>query len=307
MNEDGKQAVRRLSLIKKEVNPYIVAEYEKVGNSMGYKSSHLDDNVSRESTKANLGWLFYKDYYSGLKDNKDFFESKNGRLIGFRCEREISGETFQLITEYPGLAIGTGNNHKTKSSDDEFKLGFSFDYSTGLPIIPGSSVKGLLRSAFPNSVKKKKDQHEEFVNLHYREPRRIYIREKLNMQDLDVDELEQEIFEGFRNGKSIRIYERDIFKDAILVKSQENVLGIDYITPHNKGKFKNPLPIKFMKVMPKVTFAFFFDLRDYKDKSGSTIVSVEQKRNLFRQILLDFGIGAKTNVGYGQFSEVDRI
>jgi len=33
------------------------------------------------------------------------------------------------------------------------------------------------------------------------------------------------------------------------------------------------------------------------------VLTKEQKMQLFRRILLDFGIGAKTNVGYGQFEE----
>ena len=33
-------------------------------------------------------------------------------------------------------------------SDDDVKNGFSFDYTTGQPYIPGSSVKGMLRSYF---------------------------------------------------------------------------------------------------------------------------------------------------------------
>ncbi len=45
----------------------------------------------------------------------------------------------------------------------------------------------------------------------------------------------------------------------------------------------------------EVTYLFQFDL---KDSNG---VTAEQKSELFKQLILDMGLGAKTNVGYGQF------
>ena len=69
----------------------------------------------------------------------------------------------------------------------------------------------------------------------------------------------------------------------------------DYITPH-KSPFKDPLPIQFLKLAPESTLKFFFKLKD-------GVITAKQKLLLFKVILLDRGIGAKTNVGYGQFSE----
>ena len=56
--------------------------------------------------------------------------------------------SFELTTTYPGLVLGTGYSHET-GTEGEFKLGFYFDWTTGLPVIPGSSVKGILRAAGP--------------------------------------------------------------------------------------------------------------------------------------------------------------
>ena len=52
----------------------------------------------------------------------------------------------------------------------------------------------------------------------------------------------------------------------------------------------------FLKVSPDVEFQFNFNVKD-----GKTLTKIE-KLKLFAAILLDFGIGAKTNVGYGKFS-----
>ncbi|HQO51091.1 MAG TPA: type III-B CRISPR module RAMP protein Cmr6, partial [Bacteroidales bacterium] len=111
----------------------------------------------------------------------------------------------------------------------------------------------------------------------------------------------------------ICIYERDIFFDAYLVstqhpaiyrssyKNQKSFIGDDYITPHvNRKKpemspFTNPIPLMFLKILPEVTIQFQFDVKE-------GLLTKEQKEELFRRMLLDFGIGAKTNVGYGQFA-----
>ena len=72
------------------------------------------------------------------------------------------------------------------------------------------------------------------------------------------------------------------------------ILGDDYITPH-KDEFSSPIPIKFLKVMPNVVFKFSFDLKDSK----SLNITKKQKEELFKSIILDLGVGAKTNIGYG--------
>jgi CRISPR-associated protein Cmr6 len=74
-------------------------------------------------------------------------------------------------------------------------------------------------------------------------------------------------------------------------------LGLDYITPHKDGPLKNPTPLPFLKILPGVTVNFQFQLHD------GYYLKAKGKLELFRKILLDFGVGAKTNVGYGQFQE----
>ena len=50
--------------------------------------------------------------------------------------------TFKMKTTYPGVLIGTGNSHSA-GAKGEMELGFTFDYVTGVPYLPGSSLKGL--------------------------------------------------------------------------------------------------------------------------------------------------------------------
>lgn len=156
-----------------------------------------------------------------------------------------------------------------------------------------------------------------------------YFDEELSEKRIDfIDRLEREIFDGevpaINEDNSIKkekgkiiyqnlgIYQRDIFFDGFIVSTDhpeinrstcENpapFIADDYITPHQNRKrpelspFTNPIPLMFLKILPEVNIQFQFDLKD-------GLISKLEKEELFRQILLDFGIGAKTNVGYGQF------
>jgi len=57
---------------------------------------------------------------------------------------------------------------------------------------------------------------------------------------------------------------------------------------------------RFLKIAPGVTFTFQFKLHDFF-LNGDMVLSKANIKEIFKQILLDFGIGAKRNVGYGAF------
>lgn len=232
--------------------------------------------------EGNLGQLFYRDYYQ----NPDNINQINNHILESKIidTSYNSPHGFNLETIYPGLLIGSGYNHEFDGNEEAFKIGFFFDHTTGMPIIPASSVKGVLRSAF---------KHPEYI---------IDLLNENDIKDIDISQLEQEIFVGKRSEKEfIPIPKRDVFLNAVPIESNNEgtrLLGSDYITPH-KNALKNPTPIKFLKVLPQVMFKFQFILRD------GTICATA-KESLFLQIILDLGIGAKTNVGYGQFDETEE-
>ena len=118
------------------------------------------------------------------------------------------------------------------------------------------------------------------------------IRELLGKDDrFDVKKLMNNIFEG-----------EDVFLGAYpeIQKGERNLLSGEYITSHQR-KFKNPIPISFLKVKPDIAFKFCFLLKDYKYEND--FVSAQEKSDLFRELILLGGIGAKTNVGFGRFLE----
>lgn len=320
----------------------------------------------------NIGWKYTFEYYRGmdfkylstddhisdrdkdtsLANTERLFDTRNHELFALRLEQYTPFQAtelscgFALATTYPGLLAGSGYQHEVKV-EGELKLGFSFDHTTGLPIIPGSTIKGVLRSKWP--VKNAEDNMEERkpfrefilwmmeeVNKLIEKPAKTAAENELtrdvqkidlsrfNVETAAIDHLELEIFEGVdihstainatnalkspkfkKDWVFLKASAKDVFYDAAIAGGHGKFLGNDYITPHiNRDRpelspFTNPVPLQFLKVMPDVPFRFSFDLKD----SPSDMLTKGQKLLLFRQIILTLGLGAKTNVGYGQFAE----
>jgi len=200
--------------------------------------------------------------------------------------RDLGSHSFLLQVQYPGLLIGLGYAHQSTSLNGDIRgdlaLGFSFDYVTGVPYIPGSSVKGVLRNAF---TPENRGYVQAFVG-----------------DGVDVAQLELEIFGSTREDEDTA---GDIFFDVFPSPDTPRVntdglcylLDTDVITPHGEGLSSTPNPLSFVKVKPGVVFDFRFQLHD-------GMITAAKKRALFKQILKDFGIGAKTNVGFGVLDEV---
>lgn len=244
----------------------------------------------------NLNLLFHKCYYDAIdldqtkgRDNKTAFERslerKNSDIFAYRfidgyapspLQDRQGFKCFRLSTAYPGLLVGTGYAHGTgiEGADADINCGFSFDYVTGQPYIPGSSVKGLLRSGFQH--------HEVIKNL-------------LDVPNLDVAALERAIFDEALPPDAGKV----VFLDAVIASgnAEQRVVGSETITPHTAGITKDPSPIQMIKILPEVAIEFRFILGDVN--VGGATVSAEAVKKLFMELLKLFGIGAKTNVGYG--------
>lgn len=268
---------------------------------------------------SNMHYVFHVEYFRNLnlltksdrdaaiirrrnQDIRTFLFPKSGSVVPapFSELRDMPGfHSFSLYTTYPGLLIGTGNPHET-ALDGAVKCGFSLDYVTGLPYIPGSSLKGLLRSSFPGTLRREPVQDAETAKMEA-EAKEELIRDFLNQENLNVRALEDVIFgsdDPEEKKFQINLECGDVFLGAFPVSWPDSILEMEFITPH-KEKFSDPIPISIMKIRPNVRMEFAFLLHD----SPSTGVSAEEKAELFRQLLLESGAGAKTNVGFGRLAE----
>lgn len=293
-------AFENINKSKKE----IFDKNKKNSSNIVEKKPEKKEEPRKFNPKPNIGWLFYKEYFSNLneKDYKLMLLSKeekeqrkheikdlelkvNENVLNIIKQsfnqlniEELGNSSFSLKTTYPGLLIGSGNNHELPDTKGQAILGFHFDYTRGIPEIAGSSIKGVLRSAF---------EYEGYI-------KELLEKQKINIEN--IKDLEIEIF-GQENKSNEVKQGKDIFFDASITKGTPNkkILADDFITSH-KEAIKNPIPLRFIKVPSEVTFKFQFLLQD-------GIIKKEEKSELFKNIILDFGLGAKTNVGYGKFQE----
>ncbi|MEO0625665.1 MAG: type III-B CRISPR module RAMP protein Cmr6 [Bacteroidota bacterium] len=303
----------------------------------------------------NLHHQFYRAYYQHFdpskvedKDRKKLVSTHNARQFKTVNQRITNAKldqikpkdylftkarfgqafhSFSLQTTYPGLLTGTGYPHETGGADDEFKIGFYFDQTTGLPTLPGSSIKGILRAHFPRSKMQNQNSEEP---PEVKQSKADFIVHCLAYQSKNetlqgwhkagesqaanrlnwVTKLERQIFEGAdpaQGKKRLAPSRTDAFLDAQIAAgpaSDQAFMGTDYITPHGEKIWQEPTPLLFLKVLPQVDWQFSFLLHDTSIEGIK--ISAELKEQLIRLILLFSGVGAKTNVGYGRLIDASK-
>jgi CRISPR-associated protein Cmr6 len=292
-------------------------------------------------TAPNMGLLFYKSLYSEvIKKSKNILQLTNEgnieKLI-FKIDEKKSefidlymdlynkpikeykirsnipeANSFTLYTTYPGLLIGSGYTHNTNTTGDA-TIGFYFDHTTGLPTIPGSSVKGILRSLFEiDIIEDRKGNKKEVtgeksvkaITFILKEVAANTKEDKIKTEiDIIIKSLTDENLEKFK----IELFGNndetgaDVFYDAAInieKTTKTKFIGNDSITPHGDNPLKNPTPLQFLKVLPNIGFLFNLKIKE----SIVFNLSVCAKLEFYKTILLTIGAGAKTNVGYGQLS-----
>lgn len=257
----------------------------------------------------NLHRFYYKEYFKGVnwqdeKKAKTQIKQNNAVLTAPNLWSKMPPSddnphpyddkcSITLEVLYPGLVTGIGINHEA-TIEGEFKLGLHFDWTYGMPVVYGSSVKGVLRSALIAKVEKGKIKEYDG-----------YFLKELTGREWTQEEIRtlfNAIFDGKNaKGENLSIYDRDIFFDAVITApdSKKRILCSDSITPHggetHDNPLKNPTPLGFIKIAPGCTMEFRFCLKENCD-----LLSASKKKELFYKILTTVGIGAKTNVGYGQ-------
>lgn len=261
-----------------------------------------------EKYNKNLGYHYLKErlnaLYLGKKIELEYavekLEEDNSLLHSIQ-----NLDYIYFSINYPGLLIGTGTSIEYTGKEDKeipnFKNGLCFDHTSGLPYIPGSSLKGALRDFFPEISEKdnqKNTAKTEIINE--------ILGKKYTIEQLC--KITEAIFSGRRtmegNEKEdskvyLPIHKRDKFIQGDVVLSSKNpILEKDYITPH-RDILENPVPIQILKIAPNTKLKLAFELHD--TEIDAITMSKEEKKKLFTEILFLTGLGAKTNVGYGHF------
>ena len=170
------------------------------------------------------------------------------------------------------LITGIGQTHPTE-------VGIALDYNLGIPYIPASTIKGLLRFTTIVDYLQNKAQNDD------------------KFEDTTIPEIKY-YFGGQDNSGSI------IILDAYPAFVPE--LEIDIMNPHYSKYYQGdkppadylePIPIKFLVV--KKDTEFIFRILVYKNNRGTELKNI---KDILTKTLTEEGIGAKKSLGYGLFN-----
>lgn len=218
------------------------------------------------------------------------------------------------------------------------EFGLTVQHVTGLPIIPGSALKGLTRAyalltiaatlgvplLTPKELMSTEGQEGKLTSrielldaalAGIEEERERNLRElQHEVPSLDLNQL-QALPEA--QAYSVAFGSQDgagecIFYDALIagtkgLPSQGTLFEVDVMTPHffkyysTEGKepphdADHPVPVSFMTVAARTTFAFAVGARQ-----NSTLEFAAAVSTWTQSALTELGIGAKTAAGYGVF------
>jgi len=240
---------------------FVGEEFENINNRF-----QTQKETKKKKKRENLAYLFYMDYFKDFNyhnlnsdDNKEIAKQKANYILQYKISNnpmDFGNTQFKLKVAGMGLLTGIGYPHNINDINGGLSLGFSLDYTKGVPYIPASSIKGVV----------------------------IHILEDSNKNNYYEKELKTTLKkEDFAN---------DIFFNAEIIANDETIFDDDFVTPH-RDITENPIPIRFLKIKEGVMVKFCFDFKTNKD----------EKERVVKKIILDVGLGAKTNLGYGKFIE----
>jgi len=204
----------------------------------------------------------------------------------------------QPFTTNSRLIIGLGTDSVLETSLTLHKI-------FGIPYIPATALKGVVRAVkFWNLVKAK--------DIASNEKSLKVFQEKFygELETSDEDTFKAQLLFGAKNFKGLLL-----FLDAFPEINNENLFDVDIMNVHYPdyyskneppGDWQQPKPIFFLTVKEEIKFhiAVLFDQyrherlpKEYKKLDLNNLQAELVK--LVSTALSEFGIGAKTRVGYG--------
>lgn len=271
---------------------------------------YKEANDARLSADGNVGLWYDKfcNYWENLLDRQNIkFEKlewiktvtkqscgngdelKQQWLRRWEMVEKLGGHNLCLKTDSP-FVTGLGREHPVEN-------GFLWHHTLGVPYLPGSSVKGMIRAWIEQWADEKDKKEKEEID-------RIF-GSKQPTEQPQVGEV--------------------VFLDAIPLDTVR--LKADIMTPHYGGYYQNkkrpkapgdwisPVPIPFLAVKEGATFHFAIVPRrqlcletsgeSSELRGGDLRSDCEIVINWLKEALKWIGAGAKTAVGYGRMSVDD--
>ncbi len=280
-----------------------------------------------QDTRANFG-LFYNKYTeideaklktpddgkSSWKERYEDTKRKNGEGIRTLLKKRHNtqhefcrfwkSKGCQSIILHARIAspmiIGLGESHPGET-------GILLERNLGIPYIPASTIKGVVR--FAHTIGLLKDENGVWLD-------RDALQDKLDLFEKDNQILLKEndkthipqLFGQTEKDSSAR--GSIIFLDAYPVDIPN--LKVDIMNPHYSEYYQgtrgptedqNPIPLKFLVVEEGAEFVFRAIVKPPQCHGNDQTSLLSHCREAYRQALTEEGVGAKTALGYGRFRE----
>jgi CRISPR-associated protein Cmr6 len=235
------------------------------------------------------------------KIGKAMLERQNTSISGIASTQVLC----LLATAIAPFTTGLGNEHPLEN-------GFAFLNPYGLPYLPGSGVKGVLRA----TAKELACGQWDTKDWNHAEAKRHEVNDKQGKRMFDASDLDVLFGSEALNSEN---HLRGVlsFWDVI-PQIEGNSLMIEIMTPHQSHYYQqreaagstsphdsgSPNPISFLTVPPKSSFAFHVvcDTARLQDLAPDLAYQERWKALLtaaFEHAFAWLGFGAKTSVGYG--------
>jgi CRISPR type III-B/RAMP module RAMP protein Cmr6 len=190
-------------------------------------------------------------------------------------------------------------------AENVLETGIRLHHTLGMPIIPGSALKGLA-AHYCDSIWGERDSKTPSSEAgHFGGPRKQTGRN--DRQAEPPGKYYQLIFGTTEDCGCV------VFHDAWYVPgSSPRPLVLDVMTPHHPGwldgsspptDFDSPRPVPFLSVTGKFRIAVAWRGPGHPDASKWTELAL----SLLKQALADWGVGGKTSSGYGRLVEPGRL
>lgn len=202
----------------------------------------------------------------------------------------------ESLTTAGRLIVGLG-------SENILETGLRLHHTYGVPIIPGSALKGLA-SHYCDEVWGQRHLHDEAP------PENKRFRRKRGQGD-DEGDCHRLLFGTTEDGGVITFHDAWIVPQSLT----DGALRLDVMTPHHPKwqtneapptDFDSPVPVSFLSV------AGTFDVRlSWLGPVGASQDEAEAWTNLamrlLQEALAEWGVGGKTSSGYGRLVPADSV
>jgi len=274
------------------------------------KFNDVAENLKKGIPKVDGHEVRLKNLYSRIDDKtiNEKLTLKNKILDEYilTLEQKYNYKKFEKVFKLKSrMIVGIG---ETTAGE----VGMIFDYNIGVPYIPASSIKGVVRYKYFENFILKLLKNEELK-------KKVPIK-KENIENEMIEENAEGtlIYLLFGGEKKTLKTDKDdwnldgtymgsiVFLDSYPIVKPK--LDIDIINVHYQDYYKDgskapkdnmePKIIKFLTVASGTEFKFRYaiDLNKLNDKN-----KIKEFEEDFIKTLTEHGIGAKTNLGYGIF------